>query len=104
VGDVIYYTLLIGGCIFSLVDISLQLRLLLLKKISKQYLLPHAIKLITAFIVMLSAFSSTTFNFLETPYKETWPSFVGLPILYFWAIKQLIKTPKIKASRLKEVN
>ena len=78
-----------GGFIFSIVDIALQLRLVFLNKTRTHYLLPHAIKLITAFIVMLSAFSSTTFNFLETPYKETWPSFIGLPILYFWAIRKL---------------
>ena len=78
-----------GGLIFSLVDIILQLRILLTDKIQKHYLLPHAIKLVTAFIVMLSAFSSTTFSFLNTPYKETWPTIFGLPILYYWAIKQL---------------
>jgi hypothetical protein len=78
-----------GGFIFSIVDIALQLRLVFSNKTRTHYLLPHAIKLTTAFIVMLSAFSSTTFNFLETPYKETWPSFIGLPILYFWAIRKL---------------
>ena len=80
-----------GGCIFSLVDITLQLRIIFRNKIRKHFLLPHAIKLVTAFIVMLSAFSSTTFKFLETPYKETWPSIIGLPILYFWAIRKLTR-------------